>query len=229
MRVIVRASVASVLVCSALALALPACSEAHSPPGGECPMGALVPCVYGTRGGACGDAYVTPECVDGAWACPSGTVHPSECACSGPLCGDADAAVPYDAGFACPSDPSSLEGTPCSVPGTTCGACSDPCGWCNLVSCSASTGRWERLEVAGPPCVDAGPPGFACGPAGLACVRYAEYCAHATSDVAGEPDAWWCGRIPDGCPGEGCDCFTDAWLMCEEDGAGGTFVHYPGG
>ncbi len=40
-------------------------------------------CATGTAGGACGDALVGPDCVDGAWRCPSGTIPVTQCACLG--------------------------------------------------------------------------------------------------------------------------------------------------
>lgn len=231
-----RATVLGLSLAGGLALA--ACSESHTTDGDECPMGAVVPCVVGVAGGLCGDALMAPVCRDGAWVCPEGMVRPSECACSGSpppgcSCGSTgwecadDGGVALDGAPMCPPDPGSLDGMPCAIEGASCGSCGDPCSFCNVVRCSSGT--WERLEVfPDPACADAGAEAtFPCG-AALACVRWRDYCRHTISDVGGEPDGYSCGRIPDGCPDEGCACFDES-LDCEEDGAGGVTITYPGG
>lgn len=226
------------------------CSESHTTGAGDAGGTGDAPRIGPTCGGeppfrcvsasgtphVCGDAFASPGCLDGGvWQCPLGlTPEPivdcwcygpapsASCACisSGWWCEGIDAGVPAG----CPPDPWSAEGSPCAPEGESCGRCLDSCGFCNLLVCTG--GIWTHLEAFPPP-----PPctSFPCGPE-LRCAAETEYCVRAVSDVGGEPDAYACQRLPDGCPsGDDCDCVGAGWSSCERGTEGGLTVTYPGG
>ena len=71
---------------------------------------------------------------------------------------------------------------------------------------------------------------FACG-TGF-CILGASYCLWSVSDVVGQPNAWSCQPLPDGCPGEGdCNCVANepCGSLCEMTEDGGVLVTCPGG
>ena len=240
------------IVVGIVLLAAAGCAESHGVPGADagglgddggrpvpvCRPGDSPPytsyCVYVGADHVCGDAALSPTCVDGAWACPAGTGPASLCWCSGfgphdPACvctpsGWSCPTEPADAGPptpVCPADPAAAVGSPCTVEGQSCGSCPSPCsGSCNMATCIDHT--WQTLDFG---CAD---PLFSCGPAAY-CARFSEVCEHILSDVGGVPDEYRCEAAPPGCSGD-CTCFgggpTDA---CASDGAGGVTVTSGGG
>lgn len=236
------------------AVTLAGCSDAHQrtddggPVGGDawvppasCHPGDPPPwdtyfCVYVDANHVCGDAALSPECVDGAWRCPAGTSNGSECWCSGfgphdPACtctpsGWSCPPQPVDAGVdappECPADLTAAVGMPCALEGQSCGTCANPCsGFCNLITCGGGT--WQTLDFG---CADTT---FACGPSTW-CSRWSEYCEHVLSDVVGVPDDYRCSPFPADCAND-CSCWADApgAGTCTRDTAGGVTLTLGGG
>lgn len=205
-----------------------------------CPLGATpLACVSIDVSHVCGHASSSAVCIGGSWQCPSGTSSSTDCWCfdlpphdarcvctrSGWQCPNPPI-DPIDAGLdaasACPADPRSVQGMRCDAEGQTCGVCANPCGDCNQVTCVGHV--WQGIDTG---CAEIT---FACGPT-RACDRFAQFCQHVLSDVAGMPDEWVCLPIPSGCTSESCACFDmlPAGERCTSDGAGALTVTLGGG